>query len=715
MSWIDVMVEHKTHSLARTFLYYAPGPIEPGIRVKVPFGRQQLVGLAVSMRPEYYHPGFTVKNITEVLDQKPVLNPEQIELAKTLARRTISPFMSMVDVMLPAALKASSKHKHMIEHKVLIKVPGFDPAATLNEYLQDAYALIQDGMSLKEARSILSDYKINALVSKGAIEKVTRPVAGAILDKRPQKPWPKLNVFQENALETMDTASQETILLHGVTGSGKTEVFFHLARKALDQNKQVLILVPEISLTPMMKERLAERFEEDIYVVHSSLSNTELLSAWNGVQQGKPCIVIGTRKSVFLPFTDLGVIIMDEEHEGSYKQDQAPRYHARDAAQFRAKWHGCKLVLASATPSLESYARAIKGVYALAELPERAAGQPAKIRRIDLKTTPVYTGFSAPLIEAISDRLIKKEKSLLLLNRRGYLPTVRCTSCHEYLCCPDCDVPLSYHKNEDALVCHICGARYEHVDECPHCHAHSLSTTGQGTERLEEDAAQLFSKAKIIRMDRDTTTRKGAHERLLREFEQDGDILMGTQMIAKGLDYPDLTLSAILGIDSLLARPDYSAAEKAYQLAEQAAGRAGRAGKAGEVIIQSYRPDHFVLSCIQNHSYKDFFVQEMRYRHAGYNPPYCYLATVVFKGPELMDVYTAALNAREFLGKSGIDVLGPSEISMRQAQSRVRLILKNRDENQLIETLWSFVEWMSKQKKKQISFEIDVNPMNMEE
>ncbi len=715
MSWIDVMVEHKTHSLSRSFVYYAPGPIAPGIRVRVPFGKQQLVGLVVSMRPENYHPGFKVKNIIEVLDQSPVLNPEQIELARRLSWRTISPFMSMVDVMLPAALKASSKHKAMIERKVLIKNRDFDPETGLNEKLREAYDQIEEGMSLKQAKTLMSDYRINQLVSTGALIKETRPVAGSILEKREQKPWPELNLYQKNSLNQIHASSRQTILLHGITGSGKTEVFFHLARQALDQKKQVLILVPEISLTPMMKNRLAERFTEDIYVVHSSLSNTELLCAWNGVSKGEPCIVIGTRKSVFLPFTDLGVIIMDEEHEGSYKQDQSPRYHARDAALIRAANHHCKLILASATPSLESYARAIKGVYGLAELPQRASGKPASIRRIDLKTTPVYTGFSAELIQAITDRLAKKEKTLLLLNRRGYLPTVRCTSCHEYLTCPDCGIPLSYHKNEDALVCHICGRRFETVQECPNCHAHTLSRTGQGTERLEEDARQLFSKAKIIRMDHDTTTRKGSHERLLREFEEDGDILMGTQMIAKGLDYPDLTLSAILGIDSLLARPDFFAAEKAYQLAEQAAGRAGRGDRAGEVIIQSYRPEHFVLSCIQNHSYRDFFVQEMKYRHAGGNPPYCYMASLIFKGDELMDVYAFGLDAKDFLDEQELTVLGPSEISMRNAKSRVRLILKDRDENRLIETLWKFVEWMGRQKQKDISFDVDVNPMNMEE
>ena len=715
MLYYEVMVEHPTLALSRTFTYVSDQPVQPGCRVFVPFGAQKLTGLVMSESQKPQDPKIRVRKIQKILDEKPVLDAEQMELAARLSRATISPMMAMVHCMLPNTLDARTVKPSAAQEYWLVKNRDLPAdAASLSTALKECWQALPDEILLRQAKLAHSDYRINTLIKKGLLHKEKRLINHGTLSKRKQAPWPALNAFQENALAAIRQSDQQCILLHGVTGSGKTEVFFHLAREALDQQKQVLILVPEISLTPMMEERIASRFDVDVYACHSRLSDSEMVSLWNNLRHAGKCIVIGTRKSIFLPLQNLGLIIMDEEHDTSYKQDSMPRYHARDAALMRSQYHGCKLLLASATPSLESYARAVKGVYGLAELPARAAGRDARIQLIDLKASRTYCNYSSELIEAVLERLAHGQKAMILLNRRGYLPTVRCQSCHEYVRCPECNVPLSYHKAEHALVCHVCGKRYPVVDHCPNCGSASIASSGQGTERLEEETASLFPQARIVRMDHDTTRRKNAHQRLLEEFDQNGDILMGTQMIAKGLDFHDITLAGILSIDSILSRPDYLASERAYQLAEQAAGRAGRGEKEGVCMIQTFNPDHFVLRCIQSHRFRDFFVQEMKFRHAGSYPPYVFLATLVIRHDDPIAAYQKAFEIARKLQMDRIEVLGPAEISMRSRQARYRLILKDKDDEHLIETLWNCALWFEKDASK-CRMDINVHPMNLEE
>lgn len=743
----EVMVEHPTIALSRTFTYTSSKPVQPGCRVFVPFGPQKLTGLVIKPAQNPDTPRKKIKEILKVLDDQPVLDQEQMDLAARLAYQTVSPMMAMIHVMLPNALDArTTKPEFAYEFWVrkaeqtaksmqtdqIVPIEGqtalmaeasadgqtSQPAAgsrkKLTPLLEETLQAMPEEMTLKAAKEQFSDYRINSLVKQGFLIKEKRILNHGTLPRRPLQPWPELNTYQKNALDAIHQAQQQVVLLHGVTGSGKTEVFFHLAKEALDKGKQVLILVPEISLTPMMEERIASRFDVDVYACHSRLSDSEMVSVWKNLEQAGPCIVIGTRKSVFLPLRNLGLIIMDEEHDTSYKQDKAPRYHARDAAMLRAKAHECKLILASATPSLDSYARAMKGVYGLAEIPVRASGHDARIRLVDLKRAQTYCNYSSDLIQGVTKRLALEQKSMILLNRRGYLPTVRCQACHEFLRCPECNVPLSYHKGEHALVCHVCGKRYPMVDTCPYCGSGPLSHTGQGTERLEEESAALFPNARIVRMDHDTTRTKGAHGRLLAEFAQNGDILMGTQMIAKGLDYHDITLCGILSIDSILSRPDYLASERAYQLAEQAAGRSGRGDKPGEVIIQTFNPDHFVLQCILRHAYKAFFRREMSFRHAGNYPPYVYLATVIIRHEDPERAYAKALEVKAGLEKENLEVLGPAEITLRARQSRYRLIIKSKEDGHLIDALWKCALWFEKNASK-CRMDINVHPMNLEE
>lgn len=715
MPYYEVVIEHSTIALSKSFTYFCQQPVEPGSRVFVPFGRQKLIGMVMQECQKPSDPNLKIKEIEEVIDDKPVLNHEQMALAKYIAWMTISPIMGMIHLMLPRALDARSSKPDFAYRMWLVKQPMDEHSPiSLSPKLKMVYQQDWQELTLSDAIDQFGAYSVNALCKKGLAKKEKRIINHGTLPKRRQVEWPALNMYQENALLAIRQSNKQVVLLHGVTGSGKTEVFFHLAKEQLDQGKQVLILVPEISLTPMMEERIASRFDCDVFGCHSQLSDSEFVSVWQNIEQAGPCIVIGTRKSIFLPLKHLGLIIMDEEHDTSYKQDTNIRYHARDAALFRAKYHNCKLLLASATPSLESYSRAIKGVYGLANLPKRVSGQDAKIRLVDLRITPSFHNYSSELIDRITNRLSKNQKTLIFLNRRGYLPTVRCQSCHEYLVCEDCNVPLSYHKNEDRFVCHVCGNRYPLVNECPHCHSKQLTQTGQGTERLEEDTQSLFPQAQIVRMDHDTTRQKGSHQRLLEQFKEDGDILMGTQMISKGLDFHDITLAGILSIDSILSRPDYLSNEKAYQLTEQAAGRAGRGQEAGEVIIQTYNPDHFVLQCIQSHSYSKFFVQEMQYRHAGNYPPYVYLATLVIRNKDSFEAYQRAMEIKFRLQTYGLEVLGPIEISMRNKQARTRLMIKDKDDEHLIQTLWQCALWFESNASHS-RLDINVHPMTLEE
>lgn len=710
-TFAQVMIELETAVLAKPFTYLAPYWIEPGCRVLVPFGRQKLCGLVIECLRENPDPSIEYKEIEEVIDERPVLNEKQMKLAVLLADWSIASTMSLVHAMLPKSLDARASRARMAMEWIIRKKTPDEP---LRPRQQEALNRLEDGMLLKDARQAASAYMISALEKAGAIEKEQRPILHGSLPKNEPCPWPELNDDQKKALDVLSKAKTPVSLLHGVTGSGKTEVFFHLAAQTLSDGKQVLILVPEISLTPMMEQRLTSRFDVPVFSCHSRLSDSQMLSIWNSVPSAGPCIVIGTRKSIFLPFSDLGLVIMDEEHDASYKQDTYPRYHAREAAQIFCHLHQCPLVLASATPSLESFARALKGVYTLAELPHRAAGQDARVSLVDLRCEQTWSAFSSSLIEAMMKNLQARHKTLLLLNRRGYLPTVRCKACHEYLVCEDCGVPLSYHKNEDAMVCHICGRRYVRPRLCPSCGQPALSNDGQGTERLEENTRSLFPDARIVRMDHDTTRKKGAHAQLLAEFETDGDILLGTQMISKGLDFHDVTLGAILSIDSLLARPDYLSSEKAYQLIEQTAGRAGRGHLPGRVLIQTYNPNHFVLGHVVRHSYRGFFQEEMRYRHAGLYPPYSFVGTVIISGKDRLKTYNKMQQILEQFEPESDCVLGPVEISMRKGQPRWRLIFKERSDTKLRDLLWRVSDWFGRNGR---GFRLDLNrnPSSLEE
>ncbi|KXF72734.1 primosomal protein N', partial [Enterococcus faecalis] len=441
-----------------------------------------------------------------------------------------------------------------------------------------------------------------------------------------------LNAEQQVAVETILQSVQEqqsqTYLLEGITGSGKTEVYLQVIAEVLNQGKTAIMLVPEISLTPQMVQRFKSRFGEHVAVMHSGLSQGEKYDEWRKIERGEAEVVVGARSAIFAPIENIGVIIIDEEHEASYKQEETPRYHARDLAIWRSEYHHCPVVLGSATPSLESRARAQKNVYQRLRLTQRA-NQAATLPTIDVvdMRQEVENGnvssFSMSLQEKLQERLEKNEQSVLLLNRRGYSSFVMCRDCGYVLPCPNCDISLTLHMDSKTMKCHYCGHEERIPYRCPNCGQDKIRYYGTGTQKVEEELQTLLPDSRILRMDVDTTRRKGAHEKILRTFgEGQADILLGTQMIAKGLDFPNVTLVGVLNADTALNLPDFRSSERTFQLLTQVSGRAGRAEKPGEVIIQSFNPEHYAIQLAKAQDYEDFYTKEMYIRHRGDYPPY---------------------------------------------------------------------------------------------
>lgn len=539
----------------------------------------------------------------------------------------------------------------------------------------------------------VSPAAVAGLASKGLVEvadvevrRAPRPVAlGLAGTVRP------LTSHQEAAVravtEALDGRGPSTILIHGVTGSGKTEVYLRAIGEAVSRGKQAIVLVPEISLTPQTVERFAERFGDRIAVFHSGLSLGERYDEWRRVRAGAVDVAIGARSAVFAPFERLGLIVIDEEHENTYKQEDDPRYHAREVAEERARLTGAVVVLGSATPSIESYHAAVEGRIGLVKMPFRVDGsQLPKVTVVDMREELKAKNrsiFSRRLTEAIRERLAARQQTILFLNRRGHSTFVLCRSCGHVMKCPSCDVSLTYHLGEASLICHYCDFREPVPEICPACGSKYIRHFGAGTEKVEEEVKRVFPEARVARMDVDTTRRKGAHERILSAFRRrEVDILVGTQMIAKGLDFPGVTLVGVVSADTSLNLPDFRSPERTFQLLTQVAGRAGRGGSPGEVIIQTYSPEHYSIVCAASHDYEGFYQQEIESRRRLGYPPFSHIINIVAAAPTepaavrainaVVEGVYDALGGQEGTERAGIEILGPSPAPIVRLRGRYR-------------------------------------------
>ncbi|HID09904.1 MAG TPA: primosomal protein N' [Candidatus Latescibacteria bacterium] len=567
---------------------------------------------------------------------------------------------------------------------------------------------------------------VRRLEGKGLVEVLEEEVVRdpfAEVEGEPPLRTP-LTPHQEEALRTVEEALEggfyRTVLLWGVTGSGKTRVYLEAIDKALELGKGAIVLVPEISLTPQTVRRFRGWFGDQVAVLHSGLSEGERYDAWRMLREGKRRIVIGARSAVFAPVPDLGLIVVDEEHETTYKQyDAAPRYHARDVAVMRMKMSGGVAVLGSATPSLESYYNAIEGKFHLVKLPERIMGRPLpEVRVVDMREEHKAGRwpFSDVLLQGIGERLGRGEKVILLQNRRGYAAFVQCPDCGHTFRCPHCQVTLTYHAAGRSVVCHYCGFRRSAPSLCPQCGGMHLRMRGVGTERVEEALKRAFPEAKVVRMDLDTTGRKGAHWRLLDRFGGEGDVLLGTQMVAKGLDYPEVTLVGVVSADVALSLPDFRAGEHTFQLLAQVAGRTGRGDIPGKVVIQTYSPDDRAIRFARKHDFEGYAVEELRDREALGYPPFRRLILVCFRGRKEGQVQEVARGYGEALrGWEGVEVLGPVEAPLGRLRGYFRWHLLLKGDHRAIHRAWVEVDrkLRPEARRKEVLVAPDVDPVGM--
>ncbi len=595
----------------------------------------------------------------------------------------------------------------------------------LVNYLQ---TIIGKKVLLKEARQStgLSAAPFTQAIKKGWIKSTNvevyrQPIGADIQDQAARNPL-QLNSDQQTALDqvtdAIDQGHNQVFLLEGVTGSGKTEVYLQAMSRALKNGKTALLMVPEISLTPQIVSRVRARFGSQVAVLHSGLSAGERYDEWRRIERGEARVVVGARSAIFAPLDNLGIIIMDEEHETSYKQDDTPRYHAREVAKWRAHYHQAPLLLGSATPSLESYSRAMAGNYQLLRLPHRVNQKPLPpIDVVDMRPEVQRRGetsFSSELLTALKDRLAKHEQSILMLNRRGFSSFIMCRDCGFVLKCPNCDISLTMHLDSHTMKCHYCGHEDPIPNICPNCHSRHIRYYGTGTEKVMAELQHLMPEARIIRMDVDTTRRKGMHQKLLQQFgDGQADILLGTQMIAKGLDFPNVTLVGVLNADTGLDLPDFRASERTFDLLSQVSGRAGRAQKNGQVFIQTFNPDNYVIKLVQKHNYQQFFNTEMQIRQMASYPPYYYTVRIMGSHREERVAAKMMYDIRQGLGNqlaSDTIILGPTPRAIARLKDRYyyQIVIKYRHDNKLHELLTQIMQ--ESQNKYQRGAELSIDP-----
>ncbi|MFO1065678.1 MAG: primosomal protein N' [Pirellulales bacterium] len=706
----------------------------PGVRVKVPLGRsnREILGYCTDISHVQQSPD-AFKPILEVLDAEPLCTGRLLELMQWMSRYYLVPLGQVFEAAVPASVRSSAGSRQRV---LLSAAPAAHNAEVVAKLSPKQKAILQTliaaaepltGDRLRELASC-SPAPIQALRAAGLIESRTERVLESLPAAPPQPDSLPLalSVDQRQALReiisALETGKQETVLLHGITGSGKTEVYMQAIHEVLTYGKQAIVLVPEISLTPQTRHRFMQRFGQ-VAVLHSHMSAVERHHQWRRIASGDIPVVIGPRSAIFAPVPRLGLIVIDEEHETSFKQDTQPRYHARDVALHRSFLEQIPVVLGSATPSLESWRRAKAGIYRLASLPRRIHNRPLpEVTTVDLRlqnTEPNRGAISRPLLQAIHQTLTDQGQVILLLNRRGFATTIQCPGCGHVVACPECDLPLTHHRDGAKAVCHYCDYQIPTPPVCPACKFDGIQYSGLGTQRLEVEVQQRFPQAKVARMDSDTMRRPGSHERVLTQFRKgELQILLGTQMIAKGLDFPNVLLVGVINADSALHFPDFRAAERTFQLVTQVAGRTGRGEKAGRVLVQTFSPEHPAIAAACKHDFLGFAADELVKREQYAYPPFGHLARIIMRGPEqnavesFADSFAARIQAAKTI--QGIDcrVLGPAPPPLAKLRGKYRYhILVQTLEPEPLNRL--LVRTLADIKPpKEIQFVIDIDPMD---
>ncbi|WP_159542804.1 primosomal protein N' [Streptococcus halichoeri] len=789
----DIIVDIPLMQTDRPYTYLVPDHlldmVAIGSRVHVPFGKgdRLLQGFVIAVHCTKVPS--QLKSIVAVLDAKPVLNQEQLDLATEMRHKVFSYKISLLKAMLPNVLNSHydkllspTQELKPADHELIF---GQGDQALFSQLSQDqqarALALVKQGqlslsylatdkktlktrkiyqvdLAVLEALSISTRAKkkeglrqfllanpqqapladlyqiysrelVRYFIDQAALVITTEQVnrSDSYFDTIEQTQALPLNTEQAKALAAITAAIGTTakpFLLEGITGSGKTEVYLQVIEAVLRMGKTAIVLVPEISLTPQMTQRFIARFGKLVAIMHSGLSDGEKYDEWQKIKSGQAKVVVGARSAIFAPLENIGAIIIDEEHEASYKQESNPRYHARDVALLRAKRHQAALVLGSATPSIESRARASKERYQLLRLSQRAnpAARVPQVQIIDFRD---YIGqnqtstFTPYLLEQIKTRLAQQEQVVLLLNRRGYSSFIMCRNCGYVDDCPNCDISLTLHMDTKTMNCHYCGFQKPIPKLCPNCHSQSIRYYGTGTQKAYEELSALLPLARILRMDVDTTRKKGSHEKLLSAFgRHEADILLGTQMIAKGLDFPNVTLVGVLNADTSLNLPDFRASEKTFQLLTQVAGRAGRADKPGQVLIQTYNPNHYAIQLAKQQDYEAFYAYEMKIRQMMAYPPYYYTVGITLSHSDVAFVTKKAYAVLSQLKAALSDkakLLGPTPkpIARTHNMHHYQIIIKYRFEDQLEAVLNQLLDWHQLVENRPLRLSIDHEPQQL--
>ena len=718
-----VLVELSHQNIDRVFEYHVPDSMtslmKVGIRVLVPFGKMELEGFVLEIKDDKTTDK-DLKDILQVVDSTIVLNQELLELGKWMQEETISTLISCYQTMLPKALKAKNGREVPIKFDTYYRLSDSCFNNSFNATQQKIIDYVKEkGLASRKELLDISTSSLNTLVRKGFLVEEKKEHY-RLLYKEQTFVKKILTPMQEKVVQSVIQGEVKPYLLFGVTGSGKTEVYMEMIDYYLNQGKTSIVLVPEISLTPQMVQRFRERFGDKIAALHSALSDGEKYDEWRRICRGEASIVIGARSAIFAPLENIGIIIVDEEHSESYKQaDPSPRYQAKDIALKRSEYHHCPVVFGSATPSLEAMARAQKGVFTYLELPERVNGRSLPtVEVVDMnQAMKKATGhFSERLIQEIGTRLEKNEQVILLLNRRGYSSFVTCKNCGYTFKCPNCDISLTYHKSSNTLRCHYCGYGEKEYHVCPKCGEASLNNLGVGTQKIEEELKQLFSTSRILRMDYDTTSRKGMHEEMIEAFKNhEYDILLGTQMVAKGLDFSQVTLVGVINADTSLNIPDFRSSENTFSLLSQVAGRSGRAEKNGYVILQTFNPEHYAIQLTKKQDYLGFYQQEMNIRRALKYPPYYYLCNIRVSGKDALILFDEAMKIKRSLERNldQVIILGPSSGNLFRINNifRYNIIIKYKTDKDLRQLLFKIVDHYKSNPK--VKVDIDFNPSQM--
>ena len=730
--YAEIILNSETIEIDRPFTYEVPLDMEQKVKVgqmvRVPFGvrSKPVEGFILDLKEEEIKVSFKIKNILSVENEEPVITEEDLKLINFLREEYLCKYIDAIRLLIPVGILKGAKSK---SRSVIVYIDdNLESIKNSDGYLEVINFIKRNTGKYTKSELTkehgVSLYKLNKLIEHGLIKSEKEIVFRYNTREYNKDVEKKLTAEQSMAIEAIEDSEENLILLKGVTGSGKTEVYMRLVEKVLTEGKSAIVLVPEIALTPQMIERFKGRFGSNVALFHSKLSDGERFDEWYRVKEGKASLIIGARSAIFLPARKLGLIIIDEEHENTYKSDQNPKYQTKEVAEFISKLKGCKVILGSATPTIESYYRAISGEMKLVELNHRIDNRPMpEMKLVDMREE-LRSGnksiFSRRLYASMQQKLEKGEQIILFLNRRGFSTFVSCRSCGYVFDCENCDISMTYHKN-GFLVCHYCGKTKKQPNLCPKCGSKYVKFFGAGTERVEEEVRKYLKNAKILRMDVDTTRAKDSHEKIYNAFKAgEADILIGTQMVSKGLDFPNVTLVGILSADMSLNLPDYRAAERSFQIITQVAGRAGRGEKEGEVIVQTYTPEHYSLQYAKKYDYEDFYEKEFTIRAMMGYPPFGRILLINGTGKKEDELKKQMI----YLGKKvkekaeefgGLEVLGPTPCIIYRIKENYRwqIIVKGEFSSKFSKSIKDILYDKANNVYNDIRVSMDINPNSL--